>query len=46
VFGLLGLLPATRGAGRQRGLALAGLLCGALGAVLSVVVTILIVGVG
>jgi hypothetical protein len=45
VFGLLGLLPATRGAGRQRGLALAGLLCGALGAVLSVAVTIFIAGV-
>jgi hypothetical protein len=45
VFGVLGLLPATRGAGRQRGLALAGLLCGAFGAVTSVALTVFLAGI-
>ena len=42
VFGVLGLLPATRGAGRQHGMALAGLLCGTLGTVVSVALAVLI----
>ncbi|MEV4508922.1 DUF1707 domain-containing protein [Dactylosporangium sp. NPDC049525] len=45
VFGVLGLLPATRGAGDRRGAALAGLLCGAFGTVLSIALTIFIAGI-
>ena len=45
VFGVLGLLPATRGTGRQRGMALTGLLCGVFGIILSITLTILIAGI-
>ncbi|WP_327009253.1 DUF1707 and DUF4190 domain-containing protein [Dactylosporangium sp. NBC_01737] len=45
VFGVLGLLPGTRGAGTRRGMALAGLICGASGMLLSIALTIFIAGI-
>jgi hypothetical protein len=42
VFGVLGLHPRTRGSGRQRGLGLAGLICGVAGVLISVTVIVLV----